>query len=110
MLERHRCCWVTADFSREPAAIMPTADFHYVRWLGEHGRYTQTKETPVDVSQRLEWWAERLKRSAVESGISTTWGFFNHDYSGFAIGDVRRMRTMVGLSETDTPQDPTLFA
>lgn len=95
LLREHGCAWVAADYvTREPWSVRVTADFAYVRWVGEHGRFPTHQREQVDVTERLEWWKQQLDGAA---GLKRAWGFFNNDYSGYSVGACNRMKSAMGL-------------
>ena len=110
LLRDHRCCRVAADYFDEPWDVPATADFLYVRWIGEHGKFPTLDREQVDVTDRLRWWKGRLDEAA--KGVGTVWGLVNNDYSGFAVATANRMKQLVGLpvKERDDPRQGELFA
>jgi uncharacterized protein YecE (DUF72 family) len=59
-----------------------------------HGRFPTLDRERIDVTERLRWWKQRI---ASLGGINTVWGFFNNDYSGYAVATCNRMREVLGL-------------
>ena len=108
LLRDYRVAWVAAEYTGEPREIEVTADFMYVRWIGEHDRFPAKNREEIDVAPRLAWWHEQLTHKA--HAARDVWAFFNNDYSGYAIETGRRFKTLVGQS-TEPIRDPgTLFA
>jgi uncharacterized protein YecE (DUF72 family) len=99
----HGCCWVAADYFDEPWEVPLTTDFLYVRWIGVHGRFATLDREQIDVTQRLEWWKDRL--SKLPKDVRTIWGLVNNDYSGYAVPTCNRMKRLLGLPVKDV-QDP----
>lgn len=108
LLRDHGCAWVIADYLEEPWEIPATADFLYVRWIGVHGRFARLDREQVDVTERLEWWKQRLDKL---QGVETVWGLMNNDYSGYAVETCNRVKRMVGLPvpELEDPRQGRLF-
>ena len=103
VLRDHRCGWVAADYlTGEPWEITATTDFLYARWVGRHGQYPTLDKERIDATERLQWWKRRIDACAA---VHTVWGFFNNDYTGFAIGTANRMRRIVG-QPVRRPEDP----
>lgn len=94
MLRRHRVAWTAVDSVNEKAEVRPTTDFLYVRWIGEHGRFTELNHEQLDMTERLEWWKPRLADAA---GVETIFGFFNNDYSGYSVATCNRFKRILGL-------------
>ncbi len=46
--------------SANHGSIQHTADFHYVRWIGEHNRFPKMNAEEIDVTPRLQWWKEQF--------------------------------------------------
>jgi uncharacterized protein YecE (DUF72 family) len=111
LLRDHRCCWVAADYFDEPWGLRVTTNFLYARWIGEHGRFPTLDREQVDVTERLEWWKNRLTAAATKD-VKTVWGLVNNDYSGYAVGTANRMKRLLGLpvKELDDPRQGELFS
>jgi len=109
LLRDHRCCRVAGDYFEEPWDVPATTDFYYVRWIGEHGRFPALDREQVDVTERLDWWKQRLDATA--NGVNTVWGLVNNDFSGFAVATANRLKQRVGLAvkERDDPRQGELF-
>ncbi len=109
LLRDHRCCRVAGDYFEDPWDVPATTDFYYVRWIGEHGRFPTLDREQVDVTERLEWWKQRLDETA--KTVDTVWGMVNNDYSGFAVATANRMKRLVGLAvkELEDPRQGELF-
>jgi uncharacterized protein YecE (DUF72 family) len=110
LLRRYGVAMVWADYMEEPWALRATADFLYVRWIGVHDRFPAHEREGLDVSDRLAWWqgqiAEAKTPGPPPAAPATVWGFFNNDYSGYAVGTLARMRTVLGLpSNLPRPED-----
>jgi uncharacterized protein YecE (DUF72 family) len=95
LLHKHRCALVAAEYTTRPREIHLTADFLYVRWIGEHQRFKELNHEQIDVAPALEWWNAELLRAA--STLTTIWGFFNNDYSGYSVAACRHFMRMLGL-------------
>jgi uncharacterized protein YecE (DUF72 family) len=106
LLRDYNVAWVSADYVGEPRTIQHTADFHYVRWIGEHNRFPKMNAEEIDVTPRLQWWKEQLDQML--AGVRDLWGFFSNDYAGYAPGTCRRFQSILGLP-IRTPQPTTLF-
>lgn len=109
LLANLHIAWVTLDYLALPKQITPTADFLYVRWIGQHGRFMQRGREEIDVSARLAWWWEQFQPSLPQ--VPTIYGFFNDDYAGYAPATCNRFKTLAGLPlvEPKIPQQGKLF-
>src|SRR5688572_20147582 len=99
LLRKHRVALVAAEYLTRPTRLHLTADFLYVRWIGEHQRFAELNHEQTDVTPSLEWWQSQIQ--SLPRGIQTIYGFFNNDYSGYAIATCRRFMTMLGLPLTE---------
>ena len=109
LLREHACGWVAADYlTRDPWEITATADFLYVRWVGRHGQYPTLDKERVDTTARMRWWKKRIEEC---NSVRTVWGFFNNDYTGYAIGTCNRMKRLVGqaVRVPESPEQGQLF-
>ena len=76
--------------------------------IGEHGRIKTMSEVQIDVTPRLNRWKEQLTNPSL--GSLPVFGFFNNDFSGYAIETCNQFKTMLGLSMEPKPEKgKTLF-
>src|SRR5947207_3387220 len=71
----------------------PTADFHYVRWMGPDRDLTDYSRLQFDRSKEIRAWAEALKRAAHTKDI---YGFFNNHFAGHSPANARAMQRELG--------------
>jgi len=87
-----------ARFMRRPGLL--TADFAYVRWLGDRRaieeKTTRWDRVIVDRASDLGRWIP-VVRGLVDRGV-TVYGYFNNHYAGYAIGSIEQFRTMWAAS------------
>lgn len=90
MLSKHGVANVWLDLFYMPRVDRVTAEFVYVRWIGNRQQIEkQTKKWDrlvVDRSEELAWWAPRVKR--VLKRKVPVYAFFNNHYAGFAPGSI----------------------
>jgi uncharacterized protein YecE (DUF72 family) len=90
MLERHGAAHVWLDLFTMPRLDRVTADFAYVRWIGNRKQIEKRTRTwdrlIVDRTEELTWWAPRVKRELRRK--VPVYAFFNNHYAGFAPGSV----------------------
>lgn len=110
LLAEHNIAWVAGDYAAPPRPPRLTADFLYIRWIGEHHRFKQLNHEQIDVTDRLLWWRAQLT-SPTARQLTSIWGYFNNDYSGYAIAACKRFKELLGLSTAarENPKQPTLF-
>ncbi len=104
LLRQHQCALVIAEYLTRPAQIHMTTDFLYIRWIGEHERFKELNSEQLDLTSNLQWWKDELQRTASVQPIEHIWGFFNNDYSGYAIATCQRFMRMMGLAVPQTIQ------
>jgi uncharacterized protein YecE (DUF72 family) len=101
LLRQYGVCWVATDYEDLPVEIYPTTDFLYIRWIGKHGVLPHPGHEILDRAERLKSWLERIR--AVESEISTVYGFFDNDYAGHAPATANRLKTLLGQPVSPAP-------
>jgi uncharacterized protein YecE (DUF72 family) len=101
--------WVAIDYPGIPLVINSTADFLYIRWIGEHGSYKKHDQERIDRAGRLQEWQALIETKM--DGVHAAFGFFNNDYAGYAAGTALKYRQLIGLpyQEPDIPKQGTLF-
>jgi uncharacterized protein YecE (DUF72 family) len=75
-------------------AIEPTADFAYVRWMGEQRRITDFSHVQVDREAELAAWAQAL--ASLAGRVPTIFGYFNNQYQGHSPESARAMQQALG--------------
>lgn len=109
LLRSFGVAWVCLDYLDLPRQVQVTADFLYIRWVGQHGRWEQRGREEIDVTPQLRWWWEQLQPAL--SHVREVYGFFNDDYAGYAPATCNRFKAMAGLPviEPEIPQQGALF-
>ncbi len=78
-----------------------TADFVYLRWLGDrHKIEEQTKSWDrviVDRSREMGLWIPAIRKMLEEN--RTVYGYFNNHYAGYAVGSIRFFWELWGGSQ-----------
>lgn len=91
-------------------AERPTADFHYVRWMGFDRSITDFSHEQIDRSDELDEWAALLLRA--RESVSEIFGYFNNYYSGHAPAAVRALQRRLGqepVEARDIGEQTALF-
>jgi uncharacterized protein YecE (DUF72 family) len=95
MLSKHGVSWAATQYPGLPREINLTADFSYIRWIGQHGSYKKHYRERVDLSTELQkWWWLILE---VQDQLESVYGFTNNDYAGFAPATANRFKKIAGL-------------
>lgn len=85
--------WIKRPIVQE-LAIEPTADFGYVRWMGEPRRITDFSHVQMDREAELAAWHGVLESLA--SRVGTVYGYFNNQYQGHGPQSARSMQGRLG--------------
>ena len=105
-------CWAATEYPDLPRRIYPTADFLYLRWIGQHGTFQRHDHERIDRYPQLQTWQRIIQEARSESeGQQVIFGFFNNDYAGFAAATANRFKEMEGLpvAPLAPPRQGTLF-
>ena len=102
-LRRHRVALAFIDhpwfprideMMRKPAAR--TADFSYIRWLGDRKgiekRTTTWDRLIIDRTAEMQRWIPALR--TLGEGGRPVLGYFNNHYAGYAVGSIRHFREL----------------
>ena len=100
LLAEHRVAMVLSDGRWIPRAWAlslarrPTAEFVYLRWIGENPELTDYSEVLLDRDAELREWAEPLIE-LVTRGL-LVYGYFNNHFSGHSPATARAMLRLLG--------------
>ena len=89
--------WIPRETMIE-LAERPTADFHYVRWMGPNRDITHFDRIQIDRSAQIQLWSEVLKRVAHTRDV---YGFFNNHFAGHSPANAREMQRLLGQEPVD---------
>jgi uncharacterized protein YecE (DUF72 family) len=89
--------WIPRETMTE-LAERPTADFHYVRWMGPNRDITDYSHLQFDRSEEIRTWAEVLKLAAHTRDV---YGFFNNHFAGHSPANAREMQGLLGERVVD---------
>ena len=95
LLQNHRLCWASVDYTYMPRRVVLTTDFVYLRFLGPRGRFPNKDREMIDRSTDLETWWQHLQPKIDEVGAA--YSFFNDDFCGFAPVACNRFKEIIGL-------------
>jgi uncharacterized protein YecE (DUF72 family) len=106
LLTEHRMALALSDgrwIPRETVlelALRPTADFHYLRWMGPNRDLTDFSHVQIDRSAETDEWAGVLTDLRLR-GISI-YGYFNNHFAGHSPASARDLQRRLGI----TPVEP----
>lgn len=89
--------WIPRDTMTE-LAERPTADFHYIRWMGPNRDITDYSHLQFNRSGEIAGWAEVLKRAALGTDV---YGYFNNHFAGHSPANAREMQSLLGHRPVD---------
>jgi len=109
LLKNRNIAWASLEYPKIPMKIYPTADFLYIRWIGQHGSYDRHTHEREDKTSQLVWWNAQI--DAVGDRIHQVYGYFNNDYAGFAAGTCNKFKRILGLpvEPVKVEKQPKLF-
>jgi uncharacterized protein YecE (DUF72 family) len=93
--------WVRREMMVE-LAIEPTADFAYLRWLGQDRRLTDFSRAQLDRDDELKVWSQLV--DTLQQRVSTVYGYFSNNYQGHAPQSARQFQKLLG-QEVVQPED-----
>jgi uncharacterized protein YecE (DUF72 family) len=90
LLTGNNIALVLIDHPWMPRHEIATADFHYLRFLGDRKKIPDDfSYLRIDREEDLRWWRDVIKRLAADG--QDLFAFFNNHYSGHAPSTARRM-------------------
>jgi uncharacterized protein YecE (DUF72 family) len=107
LLTKHGVAFTMIDLEYMPRLATLTADFAYVRWLGDRRRITRMNEVQIDRRAELERWAEVLED--ISSRTQRIYGFANNHYSGHSPADIRFLHARLGIEPAVGPSQGSLL-
>ncbi len=84
------------------AFAAPTAEFGYIRWLGQRDAVTRFDRVTIDRGARLVRWAAALRVAA--SRLTRVCGYANNHYMGHAPATVRALCRELGIELFSPPR------
>lgn len=101
LLRRHHVAWTIIELYYMPREFTTTADFTYVRLLGDRRKIQRVDREQIDRTKSLAAWAE-VVRTLAES-VPDVWVLVNNHYSGHSPQTVRQLQALLDL-EPDREQ------
>lgn len=90
--------WIRRDMIPD-LALEPTADFAYLRWLGDERRATEFSAPRGNRSEDLDFWAEVI--SSLRARVGLVYGYVSNLYEGHAPHTVRELQQRLGLAPVE---------
>jgi uncharacterized protein YecE (DUF72 family) len=74
----------------------PTADFHYLRWMGPDRSLTDFSRTQLDRSDQLDAWAGAMRGVGVD-----VYGYANNHFAGHSPATIRALQQRLGQAPVE---------
>lgn len=107
LLREQHVAFTMIDLRYMPRTPEVTADFAYVRWLGDRRQITHMDSTQIDRRKELNAWADVLED--VSGRTQRIYGFANNHYSGHSPADIRYLHQRLGIQPRGGPKQPSLL-
>lgn len=98
LLRAHNVALAHVDLPWMPRTTPVTADFAYIRWLGDRRALTDDfsyVRPGLERERDLDWWTRQIERMA-ERGIEV-YGYANNHYQGHSPATLRALQQRLGL-------------
>ncbi len=102
LLRRHRAALTWTEWRDLSRLTEVTADFLYVRWLGDRREIGCYDRVQVDRRAEFDAWEADLKRALPE--VREVYGYFNNHWAGHSPASANEMKKRLGLA-TVNPKD-----
>ena len=111
LLRQYNVAFCAIDLYYMPRVPHVTADFAYVRWLGDRRQISQFDRIQIDRSEQMETWSGILQEIAPR--VRRIYGFYNNHYAGHSPASVGQMKSLLSLPSANPrdfwTQQPSLF-
>lgn len=107
LLGRHGVALVLTDGPWVPRRVAiallraPTADFHYIRWMGESRDLTDFSRVQTDRADELAAWSEAILELRGSRPALDVFGFVSNFFSGHSPATVRDLQRRLGQQPVD---------
>jgi uncharacterized protein YecE (DUF72 family) len=85
--------WIRREMMQD-AALEPTADFAYVRWMGQDRRLTDFSKPQLDRADDMAWWVELLQ--ALRDRVGSVYAYVSNYHEGHAPHSARLLQEQMG--------------
>ncbi|MBI5711188.1 MAG: DUF72 domain-containing protein [Candidatus Eisenbacteria bacterium] len=102
LLRRHRAAFAWTEWRELPRATEVTADFLYLRWLGDRREIERYDRVQVDRTRSFEAWEADLRRALPD--VREVFGYFNNHWAGHSPASANEMKRRLGLA-TVSPKE-----
>ena len=102
LLRRHHAALAWTEWRDLPRVSEVTADFLYLRWLGDRREIARYDRVQVNRGAEFARWQTDLERALPE--VREVYGYFNNHWAGHSPASANEMKTRLGLA-TVNPKD-----
>jgi uncharacterized protein YecE (DUF72 family) len=102
VLRRHGAALAWTEWRELPRVTEVTADFLYLRWLGDRREIATYDRVQVDRDDSFRAWEADLMRVLGE--VREVYGYFNNHWAGHSPASANEMKRRLGLAVVD-PRD-----
>lgn len=107
LLRSHNVALAHVDLPWMPRNTPVTADFVYIRWLGDRKQIAEDfsyVRSEFHRTDDLDWWARQIER-LTERGI-TVYGYANNHYQGHSPQTIRALQRRLGMAVREPEAAP----
>ncbi len=101
-LRRHGAALAWTEWRALPRFAHVTADFLYLRWLGDRREIAKYDRVQIDRADSFGSWTSDLQRVLPE--VREVYGYFNNHWAGHSPASANEMKRRLGLTPTE-PRD-----
>jgi uncharacterized protein YecE (DUF72 family) len=98
-LRKHRAAFAWTEWRDLPRPTEVTADFLYLRWLGDRREILTYDRVVIDRTPEFNAWEEDLRRVLPE--VREIYGYFNNHWAGHSPASANTMKRRLGLLPVD---------
>lgn len=102
LLRRHRAALAWTEWRDLPRLPEVTAEFLYLRWLGDRREIAVYDRVQVDRGAEFDEWEAQLKRAL--PAVREVYGYFNNHWAGHSPASANELKRRLGL-EVVRPKD-----
>lgn len=99
LLRKYNAAFAWTDWRDLPAVSEVTADFLYVRWLGDRAAIEKYDRTQIDRTGKFETWESALREALPR--VKEVFGYFNNHWAGHSPASANEMKQRLGLVPVD---------
>ncbi|NOT35031.1 MAG: DUF72 domain-containing protein [Candidatus Eisenbacteria bacterium] len=99
LLRKHRVAFAWTEWRSLPRVTQVTADFLYLRWIGNRADLDRFNEVQIDRADSFASWQADLER--VLPQVREVYGYFNNHWAGHSPSSANEMKRRLGLEPID---------